>query len=147
MCPFLPETVTVAVSASGEEAMVKMCARNKLEFVGGVLWRYSALRRGLLCPQRQSNQNAAETSLVSDFQFRAMAHGSRQKERIFDSCFSHQDPSHPTSPAGPRRHRLQKRFAASALADGRNCAVVSCTTKNRHSEEKAETDFYSRRSG
>ena len=55
--------------------------------------RYSALRRGLLCPQRQSNQNAAETSLVSDFPFWALAHGSRQKKRSIVSRFSHKDPS------------------------------------------------------
>ena len=113
----------------------------------GVLWRCSALRRGLLCPQRQSNQNAAETSLVSDFPFLALAHAAHQKERSSVSCFSHQDSSCLTSPAGPRRHTLQDMFAASALADGRNCAVVNSTSKTRHSKEKADTHSHSRRSG
>ena len=81
------------------------------------------------------------------FSFLALAHADHQKERIFVSCFSYQDPSYPTSPAGPRRHRLQKRFAASALADGRNCAVVNSTTQTRHSKAKAATDFPTAKAG
>ena len=44
------------------------------------LWGYSAFRRGLLCPRRQSNQNAAETPLVSDFRFCASGRASRQRK-------------------------------------------------------------------
>ena len=102
---------------------------------------------GVLFPWRKSTQNATETSLVSDFPFLAPAHAEHQKERVFVSCFSHHDSAFPTSPAGPRRHTLQDMFAASALADGRNCAVVNSTTNIRHSEAKVETNFYSRRSG
>ena len=59
----------------------------------------------------------------------ALAHAAHQKERSSVSCFSHQDPSHPTSPVGPRRHTLQELSAASAPADWRNCAVVNPTPK------------------
>ena len=73
--------------------------------------------------------------------FLALAHAAHQTERSSVSCFSHQDPSHPTSPAGPRRQTLQYQFADSAHADGRNCAVVNFNTKTRHSKAKAATDF------
>ena len=46
---------------------------------------------GVLFNRLKSTQKIAETSLVSDFPFLALAHADHQKERVFVSCFSHHD--------------------------------------------------------
>ncbi len=48
----------------------------------------SAFRGGLLCPRRQSNQNAAETALVSDFPLSRMARAWLQRKKKLSQLIS-----------------------------------------------------------
>ena len=94
-----------------------------------VLRDYSALRSGSLCPRRQSNQNAAETSLVSDFQL--LPGGScvaSEGEKGISRCFSLlRIICRRSLPDGPRTDGLRNLFAKAADNVRRITQAVICS--------------------
>ena len=77
---------------------------------------YSALRSGSLCPRRQSDQNAAETSLVSDFPLSRVARELRHNKMMFSADVS------PT-----KNHLPLLRLPALALPDTETCPPMPLT--------------------